>query len=136
MNPLIIICAALTGLLVLLLGFWTSISRSRSGVIAHGAARDPASAMLKAERAHGNSAEYAGALIGLFVLVGLVYSDRDLGLWMSGLVIALTAARYVHAIGFLVTPSLAKIHPLKAIGAIITYLGGIALCLTLIAKAL
>ena len=136
MHTTIILCSVLLGALVLLLAFWTSIVRGQSKIIAYGEASDPESAMLKAQRAHGNSAEYAGVLIGLFVLTGFVYAGRDLGLGMTSLVIAITAARFIHAIGFLTCKTLAEPHPLKAIGALVTYLGGLALCIMLAVKAL
>ncbi len=135
MHTTIILCSALLGALVLLLAFWTSVVRGQSNEIAYGASKDPESRMFKAERAHGNSAEYAGVLIGLFVLTGLVYTGRDLGLLMTSLVIAITAARYIHALGFLTCKTLDKPHAFKAIGALVTYLGGIALCVMLAVKS-
>lgn len=136
MHTTITLCSALLGALVLLLAFWTSIVRGQSKEIAYGATKDPESRMFKAERAHGNSAEYAGVLIGLFILTGLVNTGRDLGLAMTSLVIAITAARYIHALGFLTCKTLAKPHPFKAIGALVTYLGGLALCMMLVVQAL
>ena len=47
--------------------------------MAYGASLEPTSAMAKAQRAHGNAAEYAALLIGLFLLVGFAYQGRDLG---------------------------------------------------------
>ena len=136
MHTILIICSAILVILTLLLAFWTSITRARTKTIAYDAATDPAGPMLKAQRAHGNSAEYAGVLIGLFLLTGLVYTGRDLGLTVTILVIAITTARILHAIGFLVCATLERPHPLKAVGALVTYLGGLALALIVFVKVL
>ncbi len=136
MHTTLIICGAVLVILTLLLAFWTSVTRARTRVIAYGAAKDPAGPMAKAERAHGNAAEYAALLIGLFLLTGFAYAGRDLGLAVTSLVVALTLARIVHAIGFLTCATLEKTHPLKALGAVVTYLGGLILAAMVIAKAL
>lgn len=134
-HSTIIICGALLAGLVFLLGFWVSMTRARTKVIYNDEVSPPDSAMAKAQRAHGNSAEYAGALIGLFILTSLAYSGRDLGLLVTSLVIAVTAGRFAHALGCLTGKTLAAPHPLKAIGAVLTYFGGLALAGLVIAKA-
>jgi len=136
MHTTLILCSAALVVLTLLLGFWTSIMRGRTKSIAYGAASDPAGSMLKAQRAHDNASEYAALLIGLFLLTGFAYAGRDLGLAVTSLVIAITLARFLHAIGFLICATLEKPHPLKAIGAVITYFGGIILAGMVIGKAL
>jgi uncharacterized protein len=136
MHTTLVICSAALVILTLLLGFWTSVTRGRTKTIAYGAATDPAGPMLKAQRAHGNASEYAALLVGLFVLTGFVYAGRDLGMAVTGLVIAITLARVLHAVGFLVCATLEKPHPLKAIGALVTYVGGIALATMIIVKVL
>ena len=75
-------------------------------------------------------------LIGLFILTGFAYSGRDLGLAVTGLVIAITLARVLHAAGFLICRTLEKPHPLKAIGAVVTYFGGVILAVMVIGKVL
>ncbi|HJY84784.1 MAG TPA: MAPEG family protein, partial [Candidatus Binatia bacterium] len=47
-------------------------------------------------------------------------------LWVMGIV---TASRYLHAAGMIFSPTLAKPHPLRFVGALGTYLGGLALCI-------
>ena len=136
MHTPIILCSAALVVLTLLLGFWTSVMRGRTKTIVYGAATDPAGPMLKAQRAHGNAAEYAALLIGLFLITGFAYAGRDLGLAVTSLVIAITVSRVLHALGFLVCKTLEKPHPLKAIGAVITYFGGIILAGMAIGKAL
>jgi len=136
MHATLIICSAALVVLTLLLGFWTSVTRGRTKIIAYGAAKDPAGPMLKAERAHRNAAEYAALLVGLFVLTGFAYAGRDLGLTVTVLVVAITASRFLHALGFLACKTLETPHPLKMLGAVITYFGGIALAVMVMVKVL
>lgn len=136
MHAIILICSASLVILTLVLAFWTSLQRGSSKVIAYGAPLEPTSAMAKAQRAHGNAAEYAALLIGLFVIVGFAYSGRDLGGVVTWTIIAITVARVLHAIGFLICKTLEAPHPLKAVGALVTYLGGIILAGMVIAKSL
>ena len=135
-HTTIIICGALVAALVFLLGFWVSMTRARTRVIYNDEVTPPESAMAKAQRAHGNSAEYAGAVIGVFILVSIAYTGRDLGLLVTSLVIAVTVGRFAHALGCLTCRTLAAPHPLKAIGAVLTYFGGAALAGLAIAKAI
>lgn len=134
MHITLILCSAALVILTLLLAFWTSIQRGASSTIAYGAPLDPTSAMAKAQRAHGNSAEYAALFIGLFVITGFAYAGRDLGLAVTSLVVAITVSRFVHALGFLTCATLEKPHVFKALGAIVTYLGGLALAIMVIVK--
>ena len=92
--------------------------------------------MAKAQRAHGNSAEYAALLIGLFLIVGFAYQGRDLGALAMWTMVAITVSRVLHALGFLLCSTLEKPHALKAIGALVTYLGGLLLAGLVISKAL
>ena len=134
MHITLILCSAALVILTLLLAFWTSIQRGASSTIAYGAPLAPTSAMAKAQRAHGNSAEYAALFIGLFVITGFAYAGRDLGLAVTSLVVAITVSRFVHALGFLTCATLEKPHVFKALGAIVTYLGGLALAIIVIVK--
>jgi len=136
MHSLILICSASLVILTLLLAFWTSLQRVSSNVIAYGAPLDPTSAMAKAQRAHGNSAEYTALLIALFFTVGFAYSGRDLGGLVTWTIIIVTVSRVLHAVGFLTCATLEKPHVLKAIGATVTYFGGILLAGLALSKAL
>lgn len=133
MHSTIIICSSLLGLLVFALGFNVSLARSSTKDI-HSAGDDPAGKLMKAVRAHANSTEYVGVIIGLFVLTGLVYSGRDLGIYMTSLIVILTLSRILHAAGMLTCETLAKPNPLRFIGALFTYLAGFALTITLIVR--
>ncbi|MEM6899799.1 MAG: MAPEG family protein [Pseudomonadota bacterium] len=136
MHSLILICSASLIVLTLLLAFWTSIQRGASSTIAYGAPLDPTSAMAKAQRAHGNAAEYAALLVALFLIVGFAYQGRDLGDLVTWTIIAVTVSRVLHAIGFLICATLEKPHVLKAVGAIVTYIGGLLLAGLAISKVL
>lgn len=136
MHATILICSAGLVILTLLLAFWTSVQRGSSKTIAYNAPLDPASAMAKAQRAHGNAAEYAALLIGLFLVVGFAYQGRDLGGLAMWTIIVVTVSRVVHAIGFLTCKTLEKPHILKAIGALGTYLGGLILAGLVLSKTL
>ncbi|MEM8615477.1 MAG: MAPEG family protein [Pseudomonadota bacterium] len=127
MHALILICSASLVILTLLLAFWTSLQRGASKTISYNAPLDPTSGMAKAQRAHGNASEYSGLLIGLFLVVGFAYQGRDLGVLVTYTLIAVTASRFAHALGFLTCKSLERPHVLKAIGAVITYVGGLTL---------
>ncbi|MEL6830839.1 MAG: MAPEG family protein [Pseudomonadota bacterium] len=125
-----IITIALNALLVFALGFWTSIQRSTGDkVIYYGATLDPTSGLAKAQRAHGNASEYAGAITALFLLCMWLGTHGPVA---GGFMIGITAARYLHAFGFLTCKTLDTPHWAKAIGALTTYIGGIALCIYVI----
>ncbi len=119
-----IICTAILGALLFLLGF--NVSRLRGATAKAGGSQlptDPASPLLIAIRAHGNAAEYIPALIVLFLLVG-----ARTHAWVAvPLIVGATAARLVHAYGMLTTPSLAAEVPFRLVGAVGTYLFGVAL---------
>lgn len=136
MHSIILICSASLVILTLLLAFWTSLQRGSSKTIAYNAPLDPSSGMAKAQRAHGNAAEYAALLIALFLVVGFAYSGRDLGGLVTWTIIAVTVARFIHAIGFLTCSTLEKPHVLKAIGALVTYLGGLILSVLTLSQVL
>lgn len=136
MHTTILICSASLVILTLLLAFWTSVQRGSSKTIAYNAPLEPTSGMAKAQRAHGNAAEYAALLIGLFLVVGFAYQGQDLGALVSWTIIAVTVSRFVHALGFLICKSLETPHVLKAIGALITYAGGLLLAGLALSKAL
>jgi len=136
MHSTILICSACLAILTLLLAFWTSIQRGASKTIAYHAALAPDSAMAKAQRAHGNAAEYSGLLIGLFLVVGYAYQGRDLGALVQWTIIAITISRVIHAIGILTSDTLEKPKLLKAIGALVTYTGGLLLAVLVISKTL
>ena len=118
-----IICTALLGLLVFGLGFGVSLTRGNTGTN-FGYTPDPTDRMYKMVRAHGNATEYAPMLAVLILLVGA----RDPATWMLWVMGIITASRYLHATGIIFSPTLEKPHPLRFVGAVTTYLGGVILC--------
>jgi uncharacterized protein len=119
-----IVCTALLGLLVFGLGFGVSMTRGRTGTN-FGYKPDPADPMYKWVRAHGNATEYAPMLAVLILLLGA----RDPSTWVLWMMWVVTVSRYLHAAGMIVSPTLDKPHPLRFVGALGTYLGGVVLCI-------
>jgi len=120
---LAITCIALLGLLVFGLGLGVSMTRWRTGR-ATGACVDPADPLYKWVRAHGNATEYAPMLAVLMLVIG----RSEVSGWVLALMVIVTASRYAHAAGMLMSKTLAQAQPLRAIGAGGTFLGGLALC--------
>ncbi len=122
-----ITCIALLGFLLFGLGFAVSLTRGRAETLI-GNSPDPANLLHKLVRAHGNTAEYA-PLLAVLMLVVAMNEPAPWTLWCMGIA---TAARYVFALGMVTAPTLAKPHPLRFVGALGTYLTGIALCVALV----
>jgi uncharacterized membrane protein YecN with MAPEG domain len=122
-----LVCIALLGLLLFGLGFAVSMTRGQTRRII-GYSDDPADRLHKLVRAHGNTAEYAPFLALLIWVLGSS-SPATWVLWCMGIA---TAARYLFVAGMVMSPTLAKPHPLRALGAVGTYLSGIALSAALL----
>jgi uncharacterized membrane protein YecN with MAPEG domain len=131
MNPIAVVCISVLAIQVALLGLWVSIVRGRVRAIYHGAAMDPASSLAKAVRAHGNAAEYAGVLVGLFLATSLLPATASAA-WPPYLMLTITVSRCLGSVGFITCETLAKIHPLKALSALVTYFGMLALAANLL----
>ncbi|MEM7016341.1 MAG: MAPEG family protein [Pseudomonadota bacterium] len=124
MNTVAMICIGLLGLLVIVLGFAVTLQRGRSNIIA-GFKDDPTDTLYKLVRAHGNTTEYAPIIAILILLLG----SQNPATWMVWTMGLTTAGRYLIAAGIIMSPDLNKPHPLRFIGALLTYLGGLALCI-------
>jgi uncharacterized membrane protein YecN with MAPEG domain len=127
MNTLQIVCLALLGLLVFVLG--ANVTRHRAIRGKSGGNQqptDPADRMLIAIRAHGNASEYVPTL-AVLILVCATLSD---GWWVDALAVGAVVARYLHAYGMLSAKTLATHGPVRDAGAMGTYLTGIALAVT------
>jgi uncharacterized membrane protein YecN with MAPEG domain len=116
------VCAGILALLVFGLGLGVSIVRGRTNRVA-GYTDDPSDPLYKWVRAHGNATEY-NPILALLVLYVESASPASWVLWVF--VIA-TLARVLHAAGMILSPTLAQPQPLRAIGAVGTYVCGIAL---------
>jgi uncharacterized membrane protein YecN with MAPEG domain len=121
-----IVCTALLGVLIVGLGMAVSLTRQRSEqVIGH--SDDPSDALHKVVRAHGNSTEYAPML----ALVMIVLGNQGPAAWVTWVMIAVVASRYLIVAGLLYG-SLDAPNPMRFIGALGTYVGGFALCIALL----
>ena len=122
-----IVCTALLGLLIFGLGFGVSLTRGQTGTT-FGATPDPTDRMYKMVRAHGNATEYAAMLAILILFLG----SRNPATWVLWVMGIVTACRYLHAAGMIVSPTLAQPHPLRVVGALGTYVGGVVLCIAIL----
>ena len=118
-----IICSALLGLLVFGLGMAVSSTRGATDKVI-GFDPDPRDRLHKIVRAHANTTEYAPMLAVLMLLVG----TREPANWVLGTMWVAVASRYSLALGLIFSSTLEKPHPLRFVGALGTYLAGIALC--------
>lgn len=127
LDTITIVCIALLGILLFLLGANVTRNRAIRGA-GNQLPTDPTDRLMIAVRAHGNAAEYIPTMIVL-LLVCSVLSDS----WVVDLLaIAAVFVRYVHAVGMLRSRSLATHGPLRDVGAMGTYLVGLALGVTVL----
>lgn len=127
-----LICSAVLVVLYFLLAVCVSFLRKRTktGI---GSGSDPSGPLNKAVRAHGNAAEYVPIFVALF----LYFLLAGFGGWVVWVVIGVTICRVLHAMGMLMTTTFNRPpHPLRAIGAIGTYVGGLACGIALLLRAL
>ena len=127
-DTVAIVCIALLGILLFLLGANVTRHRAIRGDTGNQMPTDPADRMFIAQRAHGNAAEYVPTLIVL-VLVCASLSD---GWWVQALAVAAVVSRSLHALGMLTSKTLASHGPVRDIGALGTYVTGVALGVTAI----
>ena len=125
LDTVTIVCIALMGILLFLLGANVTRNRALRGA-GNQLPTDPSDRLLIAVRAHGTAAEYIPTMIVL-LLVCSVLSDS----WVVDvLAIAAVFVRTVHAVGMLTSRTLAAHGPLRDVGAMGTYLVGVALGVT------
>ena len=122
-----LVCIGLLGLLLFGLGLAVSLFRGRTQTLI-GHSIDPTDTLHKLVRAHANTAEYVGVLAVLIWLAG----SRSPSTWGSICIIGATLSRYLLAAGIVFGATLDKPHPLRFLGALFTYVFGIAMSLSLI----
>jgi len=130
MSTVVIVCIALLGILLFLLG--ANVTRIRAVRGKSGETQrptDPADRLFIAQRAHGNASEYIPTLIGLLIVCSTVTD----GWWLDVLAITALAARSLHAFGLLTAKTMATHGPVRDAGAVFTYLSGVALGVTVLA---
>jgi uncharacterized protein len=123
-----VVSIALLGILLFVLGANVTRHRAIRGATGNQMPSDPADRMFIAQRAHGNAAEYVPTLLVLIVVCALL-SD---GWWVEALAAAAVVSRYLHAVGMLTAETLASHGPVRDIGAMGTYVTGVALGVTAI----
>jgi uncharacterized membrane protein YecN with MAPEG domain len=129
MSDTVIVCIALMGILIFVLG--ANVTRHRAIRGKTGETQlptDPADKLFIAQRAHGNASEYVPTLIGLLI----VCSTLTDGWWLDVLAVVATVARFTHAYGMLTSKTLAAHGPVRDSGAIFTYASGVALAITVL----
>ena len=126
MTTIPIVCIALMGVLLFVLGANVTRHRAIRGATGNQQPTDPADRMYIAQRAHGNASEYVPTLAVLIVVCALLTT----GWWIDTLAVAALAARLLHAVGMLTAKTLAGHGPVRDLGAMGTYATGIALGVT------
>ena len=116
------VCAGVLGLLVFGLGIGVSLTRGATNTVI-GYNPDPTDRLYKMVRAHGNAIEYNPMLAVLMLYV----AARQPAAWIVWVFVVAMVSRILHAAGMILSPSLAKPQPLRAIGAVGTYVTGIIL---------
>jgi uncharacterized membrane protein YecN with MAPEG domain len=127
-----IVCIALMGVLLFLLGANVTRYRVIRGATGNQQPSDPADRMYIAQRAHGNATEYIPTLAVLIVICATL-SDSW---WVNALAVSALVVRSLHAFGMLTAQTLAGHGPVRDIGALGTYATGVALGVTAIVTAL
>ena len=116
------VCAGILGLLVFGLGMGVSLTRGATNTVI-GYNPDPTDRLYKMVRAHGNATEYNPMLAVLMIYL----ATRGPASWVLWVFAVAAASRVLHAAGMILSPSLAKPQPLRAIGAVGTYVTGLIL---------
>ncbi|MDX2973459.1 MAPEG family protein [Kribbella solani] len=127
LSTVTVISIALLGILLFVLGANVTRNRALRGT-GNQLPTDPSDRLLIAVRAHGNAAEYIPTMIVLLLVCSALSDSPAIGV----LAVAAVAVRYVHAVGMLTSSTLASHGPIRDIGAVGTYLVGIALGVTAI----
>jgi uncharacterized membrane protein YecN with MAPEG domain len=126
-----LICISLLGLLVFALGFNVSITRNSRGAM-YGGDIEPESRLYKAQRAHGNTIEYAPMLAILMFALGQIEQPN----WVIWSMVVATFCRFLFVAGILLPATMAKPNPMRFLGALGTYLAGFVLVAALIIQGL
>ena len=117
-----ITCTASMGLLLFALGLYVSSMRGRTEQVGT-TPQNPADPLFKAIRAHGNTAEYVPMLAILMLYLG----TRSPAAWILWTMAIVTACRFLIVLGILMSPTLDRPQPMRFIGALGTYIGGLVL---------
>ncbi len=113
------LCIALLGLLVFVGGFYVSVCRAKAKM-ASGYPDDPSHFLYKAVRAHGNTIEFTPML----ALLIYILAQFQLPMWILVCMVLATLGRYSIFFGLVLSPTIAKPHPLRFVGSLSTYIFG------------
>jgi uncharacterized membrane protein YecN with MAPEG domain len=126
-----LLCIALLALLCIGLGFNVSMVRSKTSTM-YASTTDPEDALYKAQRAHGNTVEYAPIL----ALLIFILSQSPQPSWVLWSMILVTFCRYLFVVGIVVPVTMAEPNKMRFIGSLGTYLGGLALVVAVALQAI
>jgi len=93
--------------------------------------KPPTNLLYKVVRAHGNTAEYAPFLAVLMLYLG----SRNPAAWVITVMVVATVCRYLFVAGMVFASTIAKTNVVRFVGAMGTYICGVALCVALIRGA-
>lgn len=125
-----LICIALLGFLCFALGFYVSMARVKERS-RYGGDVNPESKLYKAQRAHGNTIEYAPMLAVIIYILGQSPQPN----WVVWSMVLATTFRYLIVAGILIPATMAEPSPMRMVGSVGTYVAGLVLVAALITEA-
>lgn len=93
---------------------------------------DPEDVLYKAVRAHGNAVEY----VPILVLLIYIFHQLQPATWELWSIVLVTVFRVLAAIGILLPKTMNRPNPMRFVGALGTYMGGLALSVGLLIRAI
>ena len=116
------VCVGVLGLLVFGLGIGVSLTRGATST-AIGYNPDPTDRLYKMVRAHGNATEF-NPMLAILILYLAAHQPST---WVEWMFVVAVLSRVLHAAGMIMSSTLAKGHPLRAVGAVGTFVSGLVL---------
>jgi uncharacterized membrane protein YecN with MAPEG domain len=104
--------------------------RAKSSTL-YGGESDPESKLYQAQRAHGNTIEYAPILAVMIFALGQSPQPN----WVLWSMVAVTFFRYLFVLGILLPATMNEINPLRFIGSLGTFLLGFVLVAAIFIQA-
>jgi len=123
MQSTALLCTAILGAMLFGLGPVVSGLRGKYKRLI-GVPDDPDHPLYRLVRAHGNTAEFAPFLAVLFLYLG----SHSQAPWVQHTIIAATVCRVLLVVGMVFVGSMTRPNPVRFVGALGTYLTGLALC--------
>lgn len=127
MNTTAVICAAALGFLLFGLGMGVSAMRGKYNLLI-GTQAEASHPLNRWVRAHANTAEYVPFLAVLFLWLG----SHSPATWVVWTMVIATVCRFALVVGLLTCGPLTRPNPVRFLGALGTYLCGVALCVALL----